>query len=479
MSVQITRKGSTPVRASRSITSGIQNRSAAAPRRSIAANVNLTPAQKAFCRQLEMNVRRSASINAATNTANIAAKPEFMELLPLFVQKLLVTDVMGSVAMKSRQQLIPYFKVIAENQKGVTAAGDMFANPFVNRQGIDPNFAGKFVKGEVVIDNLASASTLGLAYTPVLPGSVTLTVGTNKFVDDGNGKIVYSGTGSVTDSFTINYATGDIAGVSLTASTTGNAVTASYQYDNETVGNNVESSRNNYGAQMGKLNLELDEINLRAEAMQLACYWSVFSAFAAQQEYGASVSEMSKEAAIGEITAEINTKAFGKLYDAATYAPAFDWDAGPVLTGSVVPSDYLNMFKLKLGQASAAIYQATRLSRPNRLIVGTTAAEYLAMINGFEAEAAEESVGPYKLGKLNAFDIFVDPNYTPNEWVMCSKSDDIRRSSALFGEYMPIAATDPIGLANSSVQQGVATMVACEIVNPSTIVRGRILGTAF
>lgn len=470
MSIQITRKGANTVTANQSITRGVQNRNRPANRSNIFANTNLTPAQKAFCRQLQANIRRSAPVTAATNTANIMAKPEFMELLPLFVQKLLVTDVMGSVAMRSRQQLIPYFKFIAENTKGETKAGDVFSSPFVNRNGVDPNFTGKVVKNEILTDDAATAAAAGIgcAYTPVLPGSVVVTANGKKFIDDGNGTVkAADGTTG-----TINYASGDIAITGLTG-----RVTATYQYDNETVGHDVDASRSNYGAQMGKGYLQLDEINLVAEAVQMACYWSIFSAFAAQQEYGASIGDMSKEAAIAELTAEINTKCFNKLHDAATYKPAFDWDAAPVLSGAVVPSDYLNMFKLKLGQAAAAIYQQTRLSRPNRLIVGTTAAEYIAMINGFKPEAYDNSVGPYKFGELDAFSIYVDPEYDPAEWVMCAKNDDIRRSSALFGEYMPIVTTDPIVLANSSAQVGVASMYSMSVVNPSTVVRGKILGT--
>ena len=88
MSIQITRKGANPVTANQSITRCVQNRNRPANRSNILANTNLTPAQKAFCRQLQANIRRSAPVTAATNTANIMAKPEFMELLPLFVQKM-------------------------------------------------------------------------------------------------------------------------------------------------------------------------------------------------------------------------------------------------------------------------------------------------------------------------------------------------------------------------------------------------------
>ena len=475
MSIRITRNASAPARkpvtASQSITSSVRNNKISSP---VMANMNkLTPSQRAFANQLRSNIRRSSSIMAATNTSNIMARPEFMDLLPMFVQKLLILDVFGSVAMKSRQQLVPYFKFIAENTKGETKAGDVISSPFVNRLGVDPNFGGRFVKNEAIADDIETESAIVAAYTPILPGSVTVSVTkdgqTVPYVDDGNGSLKDASGASVGS---INYADGAIDLGSLTGS-----AKISYQYDNENVGHGDVSAHGQYGAQMGKGYLQLDEFNLVAEAHQLACYWSIYSAFAAQQEYGANIGDIAKEAAFAELTAEINTQGFATLAKAAKYNAQFNWDATPVLSGAVVPSDYLNMFKLKLGQAAASIYQKTHLARPNRLIVGTTAAEYIAMINGFKAENYQDEVGPYKFGKLDQFDIYVDPNYDPTSWVMACKSNDIRRNSALFGEYMPLTNTDAIGLANASVQQGYATMYAMKVVNPDTVVSGRILGT--
>ena len=133
--------------------------------------------------------------------------------------------------------------------------------------------------------------------------------------------------------------------------------------------------------------------------------------------------------------------------------------------------------RMFLDSELASIYQQTRLTQPNRLIVGTNVKSYISMIDGFEADTSEDNVGPYRAGKLDQFEIYCDPNYNPDTWVMACKSNDIRRNSALFGEYMPITSTDAIGLANSSVQQGMATMNAMEIVNPLTLVSGKILGT--
>lgn len=474
--------GRRPITAGTSITAAVQNRKAV-QQPSTASLVGLTAEQKAFARQLQLNMRHGQqSVTAATNTTNIMARPDFLELLPMFVQKLLVLDVYGSVAMRSRQQLIPYFKVLAENTKGETKAGDIMNSPFVNRQGLDPNFTGRVVKNELMADGTEIADNLTIAYTPVLPKSVTIKYDAagvvTEYIDDGNGNICVAG--STTPVGYIDYSTGTVstdAGTFTPAA--GNSVKATYQYDNENVGPRTPGNGGygyEYGAQMGKMYLQLDEINLVAEAHELACYWSIYSAFAAQQEYGSNIGEMAKEAAMSEITAEINSIGFAELLKAASYKPQFNWDASPVLTGAVVPSDYLNMFKLKLTQAAASIYQATHLAQPNRLIVGTNVKSYISMINGFKAASDEDNVGPYKAGTLDQFEVYCDPNYNPDTWVMCAKSQDIRRCSGLWGEYMPIVSTDALSLPNMSSGQGFATMFGHKITNEATIVSGKILG---
>ena len=455
------------INAGTSITAAGRSRMAR-PSTRVAASAQLNPQQRIFANQLMSNTRRQMSIMGATNTSNIMARPDFVELLPMFVQKLLVLDVFGSVAMKSRQEIIPYFKFIAENTKGETAAGTVLSSAFVNRQGMDPNFTGRIVKNEAA----AVSGTAGtIAYTPILPGSVTIEVTnggtTTKYVDDGNGGFVNAASGAES-TITINYATGELGSL-----TSGDTVSATYEYDNETVG---PDAAGNYGAKMAKGYLQLDEINLVAEAHEIASYWSIYSAFAAQQEYGANIGDIAKEAAFSELTAEINSYCFNQLAAAAQYKPQFNWDASLAFNGAVMPSDFLNLFKFKLDDAANEVFQATNLARPNRLIVGTKVASLISRLPGFTAAPAEEPVGPYKLGTLDQYTIYVDPYYDPNTWVMACKGSDIRRSSALFGEYMPMMKTDDIGLANASVQSGFATMYATKIVNPATVVSGKVLG---
>lgn len=473
----------TAITAGTSITAGVQSRQAKRQKSRVMANYStLTPQQRAFVNQIRSNCRQPIPVTAstraimgATNTSNIAARPDFLELLPLFTQKLIILDVFGSVAMNSVQQMIPYFKFVSDNTKGETAANTILSSPMVNRQGIDPNFTGRVVKNEVVESAAGSFTTGTLAYIPVLPGSVTIETNlsgvTTAYLDDRNGSLITAAGATVG---TIQYDTGVITFTSAITLAAGDTVKATYQYDNETIG---PDTNGHIGARMGSGHLQLDNINLVAEAHQLRSDWSAFAAFRANREYGASIDDIAKEAAFSQLTAEINSNGFNTLARTASYKPQYNWDATPINQASVYSSDYLNMLKLKFNQAAGSVYQETQLGRPNRIVAGTNTGTYISMINGFQAENLEDTVGPYKLGRLDNFEVFVDPNYDPNAWVMCCKSNDIRKNSALFGEYMPLTETTPVALADGSIQQGYATMYAMEVVNPATVVSGKIVGT--
>lgn len=472
----------TAITAGTSITAGVQSRQARRQQNRVMANyTGLTPQQRAFANQIRANCRKPVPVTAstkaimgATNTSNIAARPDFLELLPLFTQKLLILDVFGSVAMQSVQQMIPYFKFIADNTKGETAANTILSSPMVNRQGIDPNFTGRVVKNEVVESAAGAFTTGNLAFIPVLPGSVTIETNlsgvTTAYLDDRNGSLITAAGVAVGS---IQYDTGAITFTSAITLAAGDTVKATYQYDNETIG---PDTNGHIGARMGGGHLQLDNINLIAEAHQLRSDWSAFAAFRANREYGASIDDIVKEAAFSQLTAEINSNGFNALATAASYKPQYNWDATPINQASVYSTDYLSMLKLKFNQASNSVYQETQLGRPNRIIAGTNASAYIGMIPGFQADSLEDTVGPYKFGRLDNYEVYVDPNYDPNAWVMCCKSSDIRKNSALFGEYMPLTETTPVALADGSIQQGYATMYAMEVVNPATVVSGKIVG---
>lgn len=125
--------------------------------------------------------------------------------------------------------MINYKKFVYGSNKGETKAGTTFASALALGQS-DPNYAKKIVDNEV----LATSATAGtavtgfLAWTPVAPGSVTISTGAVVATDDGQENL----TGTGISAGTIDYATGAYSITFDAASTV--PVIASYGYDNVT-----------------------------------------------------------------------------------------------------------------------------------------------------------------------------------------------------------------------------------------------------
>ena len=105
-----------------------------------------------------------------------------------------------------------------------------------------------------------------LAWTPVVPGSVTLTIGAVQLKDNGAGAIVADGT-KVTANGTINYATGAFE-VTLAAATTDD-IYFSYNY------NNMEVPVNN----VPEVNLKIEVAPIIAKSRKLKTLYSFDSAY--------------------------------------------------------------------------------------------------------------------------------------------------------------------------------------------------------
>ena len=82
---------------------------------------------------------------------------------------------------------VNYIKYVAGSTKGNTTQGDVFNDPF--RLGkVDPNYTSSRVVKDYKLTESATEFTMD--WKPVIRGTVTVTNGTNTFVDDGKGKLI-------------------------------------------------------------------------------------------------------------------------------------------------------------------------------------------------------------------------------------------------------------------------------------------------
>lgn len=91
--------------------------------------------------------------------------------------------------MASMSGYITYVKYTAGSNKGNTVQGDVFNDPF--RLGkVDPNYTASTVVKDYAVATGTTFQNERLDWTPVVPGTVVVTSGTDKYYDDGKGNLI-------------------------------------------------------------------------------------------------------------------------------------------------------------------------------------------------------------------------------------------------------------------------------------------------
>lgn len=261
------------------------------------------------------------------------------------------SDLFVTIKMSSMSGYVNYLKFTAGSNKGNVVKGQTFNDPF--RLGdTDPNYTSSRV---VVNSNEATAKTNFTAeWKPVIAGTVSITAGDTKYVDNGNGQLVAVATGSTvsrrtvmvqpvedgytgygdtrlegteakvevvvkdntgaevtTSAGTIDYATGAIA---LTTGVTGD-VEFAYSYNNVIIPQN----------DLPLLTAKMEAMPLLARARRIAIYYSQMAAFQAKTDYGMDLGDQLAEKAVGQLAYEIDTEVVQLLSQNALLDPDLTW----------------------------------------------------------------------------------------------------------------------------------------------------------
>ena len=193
--------------------------------------------------------------------------------------------------MTAMSGYINYIEYSTSVDKG-QSKGRFISSPF-GYGDVDANYTSEKVVDE---DTLAAATTVAFGWTPVVPGTVDITVGTDRYLDDGNGKLylvpagtkvtkrlvtdteedgVYSGVAAhvevafgpeATEAGTVDYNTG----ITFTAAVTGASV-LKYSYNNVIVPQN----------KLPMIKAEMKMMPLVAKARRIAIYYSQIAQFQA------------------------------------------------------------------------------------------------------------------------------------------------------------------------------------------------------
>lgn len=398
------------------------------------------------------NTHQRLKYMEATNPAAIGQYKRYaLDIVNATVPNLIATDIYAVQAMDNRVGMINYIDYQYGKTKGATTAGTTFASS-INMGKSDPEYTTNVIKNEAVGTGDGTTKEFKLAWTPVNINTVRVTVAGTAVKPT-----------NVTTDGTITLAT---------APANGDAVVATYTFDNESVqsdGNTAAGFTN-----VPEIELKLNSVPVTAQARTLRAYWAFDAAYELQKEYGQDIETLLATNAAGEIAHEIDNELCLDLYKAADAGAQLTWSKA--LTPGIALVDHYDSFQVKLTEGSNQIFNATRKVKANFIICGLNVATVIECMRGFNTNgAAAAAIGPHFLGTMqNGMKVYVNPDFDPNVFVEGYKGSSMFDAGAFYCPYMPVASTDLIMDANFRGQRGWATMYGKKIVNNKMYIKGVI-----
>jgi hypothetical protein len=410
--------------------------------------------QKVALATMLENTRKimEAAGQGATNSSNIPSKTFFMDMVTAVVPNLIASDIVSTQAMESKASIVSYLRYLYGTDKGATVAGTMFNNSLYTGKS-DPNYSSRLIVDEQVVDGV------NFEYSPILPGTIVITLPDNTTViDNGTGNLVDPSTSAQVG--TINYATG-----AFTCATAAEGTTARYEYNNEQVPD----------LKVPEITLTLAQIPIYAKSRKLAAYWGFDAAYDLKQQYGEDITEIMATQAAAEISYEIDTEIVNDLVRLAGAGTELTWSKIPPTGVNII--DHYDSFWVKLTEGSKVIFQETQRVQPNFIVCGTNVAAVIEVMRQFDGTGGTDGVGPHFIGTLGGkYKVYVVPLMQEDTFVMGYKGSNFLETGYIYAPYMPILSTDLLMPADFKGQQGYATSYGKKMVNSKMYIKGKIVG---
>lgn len=396
----------------------------------------------------KQQIQQAERFYETTQPTDIGPFKKFaFELVTAVVPNLIATDIVSVQPMTNRVGEIRYIKYLYGSDKGSVRKGTEFTSAF-QLGNSNFNYSSETVDEEVLASAGQSSYSVNLAYFPVRPGTLKITVGANEYVDDGNGNI----TGPGLTSGTVNYQTG---AVNLTFdSATGDDLIASYEYQLDYAPVNVP-----------QVDIKIESLPIIARNRKLRALYAFDAAFDMQRDYGVDINA----ALLSQISAEIRHEIDGEilndlLVQAGATASPLTWSKTPA-TGVSLNEHYASFFN-KIVEAGNAIFAATKRASATFVVVGTDAANIIETLPQFTSSGLLNPVGPHLAGYLNnSIPVYKNPYYAAGEVLVGYKGLGIFDAGYVYAPYMPIMTTSLIMMDDFLGRRGFATSYGKKMVN--------------
>ena len=412
------------------------------------------------------NVSRNFDANAprvitesGTQVVDIAKKNEYLNLVAAVMPTLVAEDVVSVQPLKQKAGVVYYMKHVYDSNRGKIEAGDNISNyiqvgPDASKIPNAFDYSAEKIEGEVVVPAGDNKSFV-LAWTPVVPGSVSFTVSTDEYTDDGEGNIVKNGA----TVGAIDYATGAVTFTSAVTLADGEEV--SYAQDLFTAPVNAPAIRT-----------IIADVTITARPRKLKTGFSMNAAYDLAATQNIDLQTLLQATATDEIRAEIDGEILNDLGNSGTtMSVSFNM---PVPFG-INKHDHYESFYQVLVAGANKVYQKTRRITPNIVIVGEYAANIIETMDKFKAAPSLNTAGPHIMGTLaGRFLIVKNPYFPSNKFTIVYRGDVTLDTGYVYAPYMPITATQYIMDETFFGRQGYATSYGKKLVASEFFCNGLI-----
>jgi hypothetical protein len=391
------------------------------------------------------HVAKMRGLNEATQPSDVSFFKRYaINLLSAVVPNLIAEDIVSVQPMLARVGEIRYLRVLYGSNKAPAHKGDVMFSNYTGGDFSQYTYTSDAVEGEAFTGD-GSNKIFDLAWTPVIPGSLSGSVGSDALTDDGNGGVKLAGSAAGT----IDYVTGKITFTNAPASAA--EIEVNYNYNNMEVP--VEAP---------EMILKLMTSPIQARSRKLKTLYSFDAAYDLTNDYGMSINNELVTYSAAQIKHEIDMEIINELYAKAT-SPSVSWNRTAPTAVSLV--DHYNSFPIALAEAGNAMYFNTKMARPNFYVLGEDASNVVESLPRFKSAGAVDPKGPYLAGYLGDMPVYKSPSIPSNGFLCGYKGTSLFDAGYVYAPYMPIMTTQLLMDETFTGRQGFASSYGKKMTN--------------
>jgi hypothetical protein len=398
---------------------------------------------------LENTAQFMANMDETVRAVNVGNFDRFaFPLIRATYPQLAAHELVSVQPMDGPVGLIFYYDLVYGSNKGAIQRGQPVFSSLTGHPG-DDSYSSQEIRDENVGTGTGAVAnyTPTLSWTPVLPGTVELSDGTQVVIDDGSGNLI--GNVNPAGNNTINYGTGVVDVTFAVNVAAGTAVSADYEYDNEA------------NSQVPEIDFQITHSPVAAKVNKLRTRYSLEAAQNLRSLHGLSAEAELVVALAQELRFEIDRTIIREL-DGFAQATAVTWPLTP--PAGISFTEHKLSFVDAMIQASNNVFELTRRGQPNWMVCGLRVANVVESLPGFKAspQLAVQN-GVIYAGDLNGrWRVYKDPynidgTTDQRNFLVGWKGPTFMDAGFVYSPYIPFYTTPNVVLDDFISRKGMAT----------------------